>query len=117
MALDDELGALDTGGIGDVDGSTYAALSAAGELGDGVGLGMEHIVLRQSVLILTDVLESHGRAVVAVRDDALILDDQGADLAALAVGVLRPDLSHTQIASVECELLIVLLLGAAYSHH
>ena len=38
--LDDELGALDAGGGGDVEGSALAAVGGAGHLRDGVGLGV-----------------------------------------------------------------------------
>ena len=107
MALDDELGALDAGGISDVDRRTRAVIGAAGELRDGIGLGMEHILLRLTALVFADVLKAHGGAVVAIGDDTLVLDDEGAYLTALAVGVLSPDARHTEVAHVEGELLVI----------
>ena len=99
--LDDELGALDAGRGGDVERGTVAVVAAAGELGDGVGLGVENVGLGDVVVVLADVLEAAGGTVVAVADDHLLFDDEGADLTTPAVGVLGPDARHTEVALVE----------------
>ena len=107
MALDDELGALNAGGGSDIDRRSGAVVGATGYLRDGIGLGVQYILLGQPRLVLTDVLEADGRTVIAIGDDALIFDDECTHLPSLAVGVLRPDASHAQIALVEGKLLLV----------
>ena len=87
-----------------------AVVGAAGELRDRIGLGMENILLRLTALVFADVLKAHGGAVVAIGDDTLVLDDEGAYLTALAIGVLSPDARHTEVgAIVEGELLVILI--------
>ncbi len=98
--LDDEFRALDAGGRRNVERRTVAVVGRLGDLRNGVRLGMEHVGFRAPRLVLADVLEARGRAVVAVRNDHLVLDDQRSHLAAHAVGVLGPDACHPQVAHV-----------------
>ena len=101
MALDNELGALDAGGIGHIDRGSLTIVRTAGDLADSVRLGMEHIGLGKAFVIFADILEAYGGAVVSVGDDSLILDDEDAYLPALAVGVFCPDTCHAKVALVE----------------
>jgi hypothetical protein len=61
---------------------------------------MEDIGLGNIVVILTHVLKATRRAIVTIADDHLILDDQGSNLTAYAIGVLCPYLRHAEIALV-----------------
>ena len=100
-ALDDELGTLDAGAVGDVESGAIARIMALGDLGDGIGFGMENVGLGTIVVGLAIVFEACGRAVVAVADDHLFLDDETTYLTTLAVGVFGPDGGHAQIAVIE----------------
>jgi hypothetical protein len=62
---------------------------------------MEHIRLGHSVVVFADVLKPGGCAVVSIRDYHLVLDNQGAYLAAVTIGVLCPNLGHSDIAFIE----------------
>ena len=99
--LDDELGTLDARAVGDVEGSTIARIVALGDLGDGIGFGMEDVGLGAIVFGLAIVLEACGRAVVAIADDHLFLDDETTYLTTLAVGVFGPNGGHAEIAVIE----------------
>ena len=66
---------------------------------------MEDVRLRHAVL-LADVLEARRRAVVAIADNHLVLDDKRSDLAALAIAVLAPYLSHAQVSAVKLTLFV-----------
>ena len=99
--LDNEFRALDAGRGRDVDGGSVAVVVRAGELRDGVGLGVEHVGFCQSVFVFADVLESAGRAVVAVADNHFVLHDECAHLPPLAVAVFGPDAGHAQVALVK----------------
>ena len=99
-SLDDEFGTLDAGRGGDIDSSAIAIVIATGQLRDGISLGMEHVGLGDVVVVLAHVLEAAGRTVITIADDHLVLDHQGTDLTALAVGVLGPDACHAEIAGI-----------------
>ena len=58
-----------------------------------------------SVVVLADVLETAGRAIVAVADNHAVLNHKGTHLSPLAVTILRPYPSHLQIAQVKLSLL------------
>ena len=98
--LNDEFRTLDAGCGGDVECRAVAVVGAFGHLRDGVGFGVEHVGFGLAGFVLADVFEPGGSAVVTVRDDHLVLDDQRSHLAADSVGVLRPDARHTQVADV-----------------
>ena len=102
--LDDELAALHAGRRGDVERGTLAAVVAARYLGDGVGLGMQHIGLSVVGILFTDVLKARRRAVIAIADDHFVLDEQGAHLTAAAIGIFGPDLRHAQVSGVKQQL-------------
>ena len=70
---------------------------------------MQDIGFGLTRFVLADILEAGRRAVVAVRDDHLVFDDQRPDLAAHAVGVFRPDACHAQVAHVELVLFLFLV--------
>ena len=99
--LDDEFGTLDAWAIGDVEGSAITRIVALGDLGDGIGFGMEDVGLGAIVFSLAIVLETCGRAVIAVTDDHLFLYDETTNLTALAVGVFGPDSGHAEITVIE----------------
>jgi hypothetical protein len=99
--LDDEFGTLDAWTIGDVEGSAITRIVALGDLGDGIGFGMEYVGLGAVVFGLAIVLEACRRAVIAVADDHLFLYDETTYLTALAIGVFGPNGGHTQIAVIE----------------
>ena len=99
--LDDEFGTLYAWAIGDVEGSAIARIVALGNLGDGIGFGMEDVGLGAIVFGLAIVLKACGRAVVTIADDHLFLDDEATYLTTLAVGVFGPYGGHTQIAVIE----------------
>ena len=89
--LNNQFRTFDTRGGGDVERRAVAVVGRLGNLRDGVGLGVEHIGFGVALVVLADVFETRRRAVVAVRDDHLVFDDQRPDLAAHAVGVFSPD--------------------------
>ena len=60
-----------------------------------------------AIFVFADVLEAHGCTIVPIGDDALILDDEGTDLPSLAVGVLGPYTSHTEVPLIQYELLLL----------
>ena len=95
--LDDEFAALHAGRSGDIEGRPVAAVVAAGHLGDGIGLGMQHVGLGVIGILLTHVLKPGGCTVIAVADDHLVLDQQRAHLSTAAIGVLGPNLRHAQV--------------------
>ena len=99
--LDDEFGTLDAGAVGDVESGAIARIVALGNLGDGIGFGMENVGLGTIVFSLAIVLEACGRAIVAVADNHLFLDDETTYLTTLTVGVFGPNGGHTQIAVIE----------------
>lgn len=99
--LDDEFGTLDAWAIGDVESGAIARIVALGNLGNGIGFGMEYVGLGAVVFGLAIVLEACRRAVIAVADDHLFLYDETTYLTALAIGVFGPNGGHTQIAVIE----------------
>ena len=99
--LDDQFGAFQTGRGRNIQGAAFAAVARFGHLGDGVGLGMEDIGLGDAVLVFADVLEAGRRTIVSVRDNHPVFDDEGAYLAAFAVGILGPDSGHFQVSGIE----------------
>ena len=70
---------------------------------------MQNVGFGLAGLVLADVLESGRRAVVTVRDDHLVLDQQGAYLPADAVGVFGPDPGHFDVTNVELTLFFFLV--------
>lgn len=106
--LDDELGALQAGGGGDVEGGTFGGIVGTRHLCDRVGLGMEHIGLGEAVGILAHIFKAGRGAVVAVGDNHGVLHQQGTHFAPLAIGVLGPNGGHAQIAPVDSVLFVVL---------
>ena len=100
-ALDNELGTLDAGTVGDVECGAIARIVALGDLSDGIGFGMEDVGLGTIVFGLAIVLEACRRAVIAVADDHLFLYDETTYLTALAVGVFGPDSGHAEITVIE----------------
>ena len=56
--LNNELGALHTGGVGHIYGGTSAIIIGGSDLGNGICLGMEHIGLRLTLIVLALVLKS-----------------------------------------------------------
>lgn len=83
--LNNQFRTFDTRGGGDVERRAVAVVGAFGDLRDGVRFGMEYVGFGLAVLVLADILEARGRAVVTVGNDHLVLDDQRPDLAAYAV--------------------------------
>ena len=69
---------------------------------------MENVGLGEIVLIFAHVFESGRGAVVTVRNDHFVLDDQGAYLSSLAVTVFCPYIGHPQIAEVQFFLFVFL---------
>jgi hypothetical protein len=115
--LDNEFGTLDAGTVGDVESGTIARIMTLGDLSDGVGFGMEYVGLGAIVFGLAIVLEACGRAVIAVADDHLFLDNETTYLTALAIGVFGPDSGHTQIAVIEKFLFGGHRMGIFWSSH
>ena len=99
--LDYQLRAFYAGGCRHIQGRALGAVAGLGDLGYGVGLRMQHIRLGDAVLVLADVLEARRGAVVSVGDDHPVLDEQGAHLAAFAVGVPGPYFGHGHVFLVE----------------
>jgi hypothetical protein len=62
---------------------------------------MKDVGLGAIVFGLAIVLKAGGGSVIAVADDHLVLDEQATYLTALAVGVLRPNGGHAEIAVIE----------------
>ena len=83
----------------DIKRAAIAVVAASGNLGYGVGFGMKHIGLSYAVFF-ANVLKATWRAIVAVADNHLVLDDEGTYLATLAVAVLAPNLCHSKISEV-----------------
>lgn len=83
--LDDEFATLDAGRVGHVERGPVGIVARTGDLGDGIGLGVEDIGLRQSVLVFADVFKTGGGTVITVADDHLVFDDQCTNLAPGAV--------------------------------
>ena len=83
--LYDEFGAFDAGRVGDVERSAAGVVARAGNLRYGIGFGVQHIGFGKPVLVLANVLEAGGRAVVAVADNHLVLHDERTHLAARAI--------------------------------
>lgn len=106
--LDDQFGAFDAGRIRDVHGRSFAVVVGAGNFGDRIGFGMENVGLGEIILIFAHVFESGRGAVVTVRNDHFVLDDQGAYLSSLAVTVFCPYIGHPQIAEVQFFLFVFL---------
>ena len=99
-SLNDEFAAFNARTIGDIERGAIGIVVATGNLGDGIGFGMEDVGLGDTIFVLTDIFKSRGRAVVSIADNHLILDDEGTYLAPLAIRVLRPNFSHAQVAFV-----------------
>ena len=70
---------------------------------------MEYIGLGLAGLILADILEARGRAVVTVGNDHLVLDDQCPDLASYAVRIFSPDAGHAQVTHVQLALFFLVV--------
>ena len=104
--LDNQLGALDTRCVGDIDRCPGAVVGRCGHLSDGIGFCVQYIRFRHVVLILTDVLEPRRCPVITIGDDHIVFDDEGSDLEAFAVRVLRPYHRHTEIPFVQLKLLL-----------
>lgn len=107
--LNNQLCALYAGRCRNVERRAVAVVSALGYLRDGVCLGVKHVGLGLAHIVLADILEARRSAVIAVRDNHLILDKQRSHLAAYAVGVLCPYASHLQVANVELSLFLLLI--------
>ena len=99
--LDDQLRTLDARRGRHIERGSEAAVARFGDFGDGVGFGMEDVRLGRTGLVLTLVFKSGRSAIVAVGDDHPVLDEDGAYLSALAIGVASPDFSHLQVSLVE----------------
>lgn len=106
-ALYDKLRAFKAGGCRDVESGAGRRIVACRNLGDGVGFGVEHVGLGDTVGILTHVFKAGGGAVEAVGYYHAVFDYQCSHLPAAAVGVFGPDAGHAQIAPVESVLLDV----------
>ena len=104
--LDDEFRTFDARRRGNVYRRPLAAVRRSCDLRNRIRLGMEDVGLGQSVGVLADILKACRRPVVTVRDNHLVLDDERADLPPLAIGVLRPDSGHAEVAFVYFVLLI-----------
>ena len=83
--LYDKLRTLYAWRIGDIERSPLAVVVRACKFRDGVGLGMQHRGEGDVSVVLTDILEAGGCAVIAVRDDAFVLHHKTAHLATAAV--------------------------------
>ena len=101
-----QFGAFYAWSVGDVERRSVAVVGASGEFRYGVCLGMEHVGVSHVVLVLTHVLESAWRAVVAVADYHFVFHDKASHLSSLAVAVLRPDTCHAQVFEVKPELFL-----------
>lgn len=104
--LDNQFGTLHTRRRGDVERRTVGGVIATGHLCDGICLSMKHIRLGKPRLILTDILKSRRGSVESVGDNHGVLDNDGTYLPSETVGILRPNRSHPQIATVEHFLLV-----------
>src|SRR5690554_21404 len=114
--LNDQLGTFDARRRGNVEGSPIAAVVAAGNLGYGIGFGVQDIGLGHIVCVFAHVFEAGGRSVVPVADDHLAFYQQGPNLAALTIGVLGPNGGHGQIALIQQVLLAVVVLSCVLFH-
>ena len=72
--LYDELCTLDTRRCGNIERRAIAVIGALGDLRNGVSLGMQNIGFSLTHIILTDILEAGGGAIIAIRDNHLILN-------------------------------------------
>ncbi len=79
-SLDNQLATLHTRRRRDIQGRILRGIIATGHLCDGICLGMKHIWLCQAVLILTDILHTRRRTVIAIRNNHVVLDQNGTDL-------------------------------------
>ena len=96
-------------GAADVERRAVAVVGAFGDLRDGVRFGMEYVGFGLAVLVLADILEARGRAVVTVGNDHLVLDDQRPDLAPYAVRIFSPDAGHAQVTHVQLALFFLVV--------
>lgn len=112
--LDNELGALHTGGVGHIYGGASAIIIRGSDLSNGICLGMEHISLRLTLIVLALVLKSRRSAIVPVGDDHLVLDDERSYVEPRAVRVFRPYTSHPEVLLIDLQLLLFLV---RYSHY
>ena len=96
--LDDEFATLHAGRCGDIERRSVAAVVAAGNLGDGVGLGMQDIGLGPlPALFLLLVLPARRRAVLAVASVPSAPAQQRAYLSTFTIGIFGPNLRHAQV--------------------
>lgn len=109
--LVDELAAFAAGRHGYVEGGSFARLGRGRDLEDGVGLGVEHVPFGLVVFVFARVFKAGRSAVVAVRDDLAVFDDQGPDFLAVAVREFGPDGSHPHVGAVELALFLPVLRG------
>ena len=83
--LNDEFGAVHAWRGGDIERSAVARIIASGHLGDGVGLGVEHVAFGKPAFVLADVFKSRRSAVESVGDYGAVFDQKRAHLAAHAI--------------------------------
>src|SRR5690554_4435145 len=114
--LNNQFGTFDARRRSNVEGSPIAAVVAAGNLGYGIGFGMQDIGLGHIVCVFALVFEAGGRSVVPVADDHLAFYQQGTHLAAFTIGVLGTNGRHGQIALIQQILLAGSILGCVLLH-
>ena len=107
--LDDKLGTLKAWRGRDIERGSVARVISAGHFRNRVCFGMKDLGLCQSGLVLANVFEPRGSAVISVGYYHLVLDYYSADFPAFTVWVFGPDCSHPQISFVECFLLFLRL--------
>lgn len=106
-ALDNQLGAFEAGRCRDIERGAGRRIVACRDLGDGIGLCVEHVWLGDAVGILAYIFKTGGCTVEAVGYYHAVFDYQCPHLPAAAVGVFGPNTGHAQIAPVESVLLDV----------
>jgi hypothetical protein len=107
-----ELGTLEAWGVRGVQSRALCANPAIlGDLHQRIRFGVQNFWLgakarwgRVTLVVLARiVLVSSWHAIVAVGDDLLVLDDEGADLKAIGLGTLGPNLGHLHVSFVELD--------------
>ena len=98
--LQDQLAAIAARRQGNVQRAPLRTVSAAGHFQNGVCLGVQNVPFGLSVVVLTGIGETPGCAIVAIRDDHAVLDQQRTYLLAGAVAEFGPFHGHTEVCPV-----------------
>src|SRR5690606_38887306 len=84
----------------DVQSSFVTALGGLGNLEYRVSFGMQNIPFGYSGIIFTAIFKTGGRAIVSVRDNHAVFDDNRPDFFSLAIRQFPPFLSNSKVGSI-----------------